>query len=294
MTGMAGGHGREFAVLTPSCAPDFELCRDLHRSVLRFTPEGTVHTLIVPPQDVPLFSELAGPRCRIVDESTVLPRSMVYVPRFRVRVNLRRPWPPIRGWVTQQLIKLQVASSVSADVVLSVDSDVELVRPVDAGTFMGERGVRLYRLDDGVHAGMPRHVLWHGAAADLLGTPRSDPPMPDYITSFGAFDVAQLRRMRERIERRHRTNWLTAVGAHLHFSEWITYGVHVDSSDVPVEHTDHDRCLNYWDTTPLDEPAAAAFLGQLRPDDVAVMISSESHTPLDVRRRAMTAFRDGL
>ena len=36
------------AVITPSFAPDFELCADLNRSVLAHSPDSVRHHIIVP------------------------------------------------------------------------------------------------------------------------------------------------------------------------------------------------------------------------------------------------------
>jgi hypothetical protein len=54
---------KTFAVVTPTYAPGLEICTDLHRSVLKHTPDSTVHYLITPGADRELFSQLMGPRC---------------------------------------------------------------------------------------------------------------------------------------------------------------------------------------------------------------------------------------
>jgi Family of unknown function (DUF6492) len=288
----------DLVVITPSCAADLELCRDLHRSVLEFTPEETVHYVIVPRQDIGLFGTLSGPRTIILDERELLPRNMVYLPRLRFRINVRHPWPPIRGWITQQLIKLALVAHLDAAAVLSVDSDVELIRPVSSAAFTGAAGLRLYRLPDAIDRGMVRHVSWHRTAERLLGTPPDSPdplPLPDYVTSFGAFDPSLVRRMRDRIQSCTGRNWLDSIAAELHFSEWITYGVYVDSlSDIPRERTAHCQCLNYWDPMPLDSESIDRFLDSIGLADVAVMISAKSRTPLDIRRAAIARMRARL
>ena len=58
--------GREaMSVITPSFAPDFELCADLHRSVLEYSPNSVHHHIVVPRSDLKLFGRLAGPRTHI-------------------------------------------------------------------------------------------------------------------------------------------------------------------------------------------------------------------------------------
>jgi hypothetical protein len=58
------------AVLTPSYAPDLELCRDLNRSVLEWTQPEVRHHIIVPRRDVGLFARLRGPRTEVSGRST--------------------------------------------------------------------------------------------------------------------------------------------------------------------------------------------------------------------------------
>src|SRR5262249_11493031 len=108
---------KSIAVVTPTYAPDYELCIDLHRSILECTPSSVLHYLIVPPTDLKLFTSFRGPRCVVVAANEFLPTHMISVPpwvnriiRFSTRtrlsanlvaLNLRRPLPPVRGWIMQ-------------------------------------------------------------------------------------------------------------------------------------------------------------------------------------------------
>ena len=65
---------KRMSIITPSYAPDFELCADLHRSVLEYSPSSVHHHIIVPRSDLKLFGRLAGPRTHIRCETDVLPR----------------------------------------------------------------------------------------------------------------------------------------------------------------------------------------------------------------------------
>ncbi len=280
------------AIITPSYAPDFELCADLHRSVLRHSPEPVRHHIIVPRRDLALFGRLAGPRLVLHDEAEFLPRSIRSLPGTKYRVNLRRPFPPLRGWILQQLIKLAAAARADADVVVLVDSDIEFVRPFTADTFRSDGAVRFYRKPDDVDDRLPRHVRWHRAARALLGLPDTPPPYHDYVSSLLAWDPAVVRQLLERVEQVTGRRWSDAVGAHLHFSEWTLYGVFVDhlmGDEARAFATDDSRCHAYWDEAPLDDAGAREFVARAGPDDIAVMISAKSRTPLRTRR---AAFRD--
>jgi uncharacterized protein DUF6492 len=279
------------ALLTPSYAPDLELCRDLNRSVLRWTPPDVSHHIIVPRRDRELFSGLRGPRTELWTVESLVPRRMLAVPRANAWVNLRRPSPPVRGWVMQQLVKLRLAAELEADVVLPVDSDVVLVRPVTAETFRAGDVVRFYRRDGGVHEGMPRHVLWHRAARRLLGLPiGGGPPFHDYVNPFSAWDSRLVVAMQRRIEAVTGRPWMEAMAAHLHVSEWTLYGVFVDEvagAPANTAHAPSTPCHDYWGPDALDAPAAAAFVRGCPEGHVAILIQSTSSTPVDVRRGAL-------
>lgn len=276
-------------VLTPSFGPDFELCAALHRSVLAHAPDSVRHRIIVPRADLPLFRRLAGPRAEIQDEAEFLPRSIRKLPGGRYSLNLRRPFPPLRGWILQQIIKLAAASRSTADVVLLVDSDIEFVRPFSAATYLRDGAVRLYRKPDEVDERLPRHVIWHDNARRLLGLPPAAPPYPDYVSSVLAWDPALVRQALARVGAATGRGWVEAIGSCLHFSEWTLYGVfaeHVAGTAATAFSTD-PLCHAYWDETPLDEKSIVEFLAGIRPTDVAVMISAKSRTPLSLRQTAL-------
>jgi hypothetical protein len=282
-------------VLTPSYAPDLELCTGLNRSVLQYASQDVHHVLIVPPADVPAFSQLAGDRTSIRTEPEFLPRSFVRAPLVNATINLRRPFPPVRGWILQQVLKLAATASMDADVVVLVDSDIEFVRPFSAETFLQDGVVRFYRKPDEIDERLPRHVLWHRASRELLGLPPADPPLPDYVASLIAWDPSIVRQMLDRIEKVTGRRWADAVASQLHFSEWTLYGVFVDalSPDAAKAHSsDAPLCHAWWGTDPLGPHNLDAFVADFGDHDVACMISAKSHTPPHIRRVVLDALRE--
>ncbi len=280
----------KLAVITPSYRDDVALFPELHRSVLRFTSAETIHHVFVPERDARLFAPFAGPRCRVWPRSELLPSRYRPVPRTDVYVNVRRPWPPVRGWVMQQAIKIAAAGLIEADVVLLADSDVVLVRPTNAERFTAGGRLCLYRDERGVTADMERHVTWHRIARELLGLPAAPPPpLPDYVSPLNFWDPAIVRAMQLRITETTGLHWMDAFNSRLHISEFILYGVFVDEvlcaetrppSDITI-------CHNSWQRTPLSTADALAFAERLGPDAIAMMISAKSHTPEDVRSAAI-------
>ena len=283
------------AVITPSYEPDFGLCEDLSRSVLENSPETVHHHIIVPRRDLQLFARLAGPRTHIRCEADFLPSSFVPVPFSKFTVNFRRPFPPVRNWILQQVLKLAAAASFHDDAVVLVDSDIEFIRPFTPETFVRQGVVRFYRKPNGDDERLPLHMAWHRLARTLLGlSPAGPPPYPNYVSSLLAWDPAIVRRMLSHISHVTGRPWPTAVGVHWHFSEWTLYGVYVDHViGAPADSfcSDHSLCHAYWDFVPLNAEDAAKFLSGVRFADIAAMISSKSRTPLAVRRAAFAAHR---
>ena len=122
----------------------------------------------------------------------------------KFKINLGRPFPPVRGWILQQVIKLAAVAACEEDVVLLVDSDIEFLRPFTAETFVRNGVVRFYRKPDEIDERLPRHMIWHRVARALLGLPPAEPPYTDYISSLLAWDPAIVRRMLERVTVYHR------------------------------------------------------------------------------------------
>ena len=283
----------ELAVITPTYREDAEIFPDLHRSVLEFTSEDTVHHVVVPPRDRRLFGRYEGPRCRVWTSSELLPTRYLHMRLGRLEsfLNVRRPWPPVRGWISQQAIKIAMTARLDTRVVLLADSDVVLVRPVRADRFLLDGQLSLYREEKAVTADMERHVIWHRVARELFGLPPSPPlPLPDYVSPFNFWEPAVVRRMQQAIRATTGKDWLDAFTAQLHISEFILYGVFVDEvlgASAPRPPADVTVCHNYWERTPLDRAGAVAFAERLDPDAVAMMISAKSDTPLDMRRVAI-------
>jgi hypothetical protein len=281
----------ELAVITPSYLPDASLFAELHRSVLEFTPDDTVHHVFVSGRDRSHFARYEGARCKVWTHTDLLPARYLAAPGSNIYVNARHPWPPVRGWIMQQAIKIAAAATLDADVVLLADSDVVLVRPVRADRFRRDGRLCLYREEGGVTADMQRHVIWHRVARELLGlTPAPPPPLPDYISPLNVWDPAVVRAMQARLAEVTGRNWLDAFTGQMHISEFILYGVFVDevrSTSAARPPTDITFLHDNWAGTALDRDAAVAFADRLGPDAIAMMISAKSHTPDDVRRAAI-------
>jgi hypothetical protein len=278
----------DLAVLTPCYHGDADLFADLHESVLAHTASSVVHHVIVPPSDARLFRQYEGPRCRLWTHRDLLPRYCVSVPRGSgLTLNLRRPWPPIRGWVTQQIMKIAGTATIDARAVLIVDSDAVILREPALEELSDDGRVRHFREDDAVSAGMTRHLQWDGVARKLLGVPgTASPPAPDYVGPICVWDPAVVRAMTEHIADTTGRDWLDAFAAELHISEFVVYGVFVDhvlGGPAPIG---EPLCHNYYERVPLSRDDGAAFADRMPSNALGAMISSHSGTPGDVRRES--------
>jgi hypothetical protein len=280
----------DVAVITASYGPDFELAREAAASVLAFAPPSAMHYIVVPRRDLEMFSELEGSRTQVWSVESLLPRYVKAVPRANFWVNLHRPFPPIRGWVMQQLVKIEIAGRIDADLLLYADSDFVFVRPVTADTFKLDGRIRFYRKEAAIDEHMPRHVIWHNQARVLLGAPPAQPPFSDYIHSPGTWERRKVLALRDRIEQVTGKPWFDVLASQLHVSENTLYGVFVDEvlrEEADVTPVGRMLCHTYWDTTPLSPEAAEQFVAETPDDNIAVWITSKSYTGLDVRRAAL-------
>lgn len=287
------------AIVTTSHKPDFPSFARLHASVLEHTDPSTPHIVAVPGIDVPLFESIGSNRLRVVSERATLPPRFVpatrlaRIPRlprgFRVAaVNATRPWPPIRGWILQQIVKLAVVSELEVDVALIIDSDVLLVRPVDESAFRSRDGVvRLYRLPYGITPDMRRHLAQRAKALELLGLADAEEHSPDYIAGIVSWDPSLARQMLARLEETTGRHWQDCVGQSLDFSEFITYGTYVMLLADPDRRAflgDRSLSHSHWGPTPLSRDAARLFVEALGPDDLAIHVQSNTSTDESVLR----------
>lgn len=282
------------SVVTKSFAPDYELCVALNRSVLEFFPNTVEHQIIVPRPDMPRFRALAGARTRIRCDSELLPRTFARLPLSNITLNLTHPFPPIRGWIQQQLVKVAAVADSNADVVLTIDSDVEFIKPVAPELFIRDGAVRFFRNPGAITAELSRHTLWHNTARTLLGLPIADPPFSDYISSYLAWDPKIVRQMLTRVEGITARAWTTAIASQLNFSECILYGIYVENlADIHAKAfaSKDPLCHAYWNETPLDRDTVDAFIKNAQADDIAAMISAKSLTPQPIREFAFTELR---
>lgn len=296
-----------FAIVTPSHAPDFHRFRTLHESVQEHTPADTQHYVLVPPLDIRQFSSIASDRLQVLSQIDVFPRTFIAttrlsrlprIPRgYRVAaVNLRHPWPPIRGWIFQQLVKLGFVACLDADVAIILDSDLVLIRDIREDVFRKGDSVRHYRLPYGLNPTMTRHLRWREGAARLLGLDSPSGDFADCVAGLMSWSPTTVRAMLARVESVSGRHWASELGSQLEFSEYILYGEYITGLGSAPERSftaNTSLCYTYWGPEPLTLQAVPAFLDLMPSTDVALLIQSNTNTPDDVLDHVVSTVRGG-
>ncbi len=280
-------------MITPTYSGDAELCVDLNRSVLEFTP--WTHYILADRRDLSYFRQLVGSRTEVIPKEDLLPSGFRRIPGSR---RWMCPWTlrPLGGWLVQQVAKLVSAQSLSEDVILPMDSDVILVRHVVEADLVRDHRVRLYRLPGGITPSMRSHVEWHRNACRLLAVEADDPPMADYISTTVSWSRSLILSMLDRLQAVNGRPWYESVARTPQFSECLLYGAYVDKflgDEAPVWVDGSNHCLNLEGTSPFSTGSIESLVSGWTEGNFAVMIDSHSGTATEVRRAIAAHLSDG-
>ncbi len=286
------------AIMTASYVADFQRCELLCESIDRFMTGDWHHYLLVDRSDVALFKRLSGPRRTVVSEAELFP---FWLRSYPDPLNAgRRMWlspfsVPLRGWHAQQLRRLAMARYVDQDTLLSIDSDVVLVRPFDPATLWGDAGLRMYRVVDGARQATPGHMRWLTHAGDILGLPRHPDPANDYIANMVPWRTDTAQALLDHIERHTGKGWLRAIISSRDISECMIYGRFVDELLGGKGHVPDPRPLSHvlWfkETFPETREGLEEFMRGISDDQVAIGVQSfVGHSLAEIRALAFNLF----
>lgn len=291
---VAAGSG-SLAIVTPSYAPDFELCRTLNRSVMEFLPNSVKHYIFVDRRDFKLFRTLSGSRTSVVIKEEMMPRGIYQVPGTNRWVS-NATFLPITGWLVQQIAKIAAADFLTEDALVMVDSDAVFVRDVDTRIFIDDGRTRLYRQLGAIREHMTAHISWHHNASRLLDLPRELVPLTDYIGQVIGWDRAIVRDMCARIETVNGCSWHAALARARQVSEYLLYGMFVEQTPEMRNRVwidERSRVGMYWEIAALSDTEIDAFARSLDDEDIALMITSHSKTSPEARRLAIATATNG-
>jgi hypothetical protein len=272
------------AIVTPSYPPDFERCRLLVESVQQHVLPKVTQYLIVKKRDVPLFSELKGPRTEIVVAESILPWWMQKIPLLKNGwINFQGA--VVRNWILQQIVKLSAARAVQEDVLAFVDSDVAFIRPFDIGSFVRGGQVRLFRVAGGNRLQAPQGKAYDDldeGTSHALGTPLLHLP-DNYEGQMITWRRDNAIRLQDHISAVHGVHWVTALSRTRLFYEYFLYGVFVDrvmKEGAGHFHDDSNICHCFWEDRSMEDGELRDFFGAVQPGQVAVMLSSKAGMPV--------------
>ncbi len=285
-------------VVTSSFRADYELCRLLCESIDRFAPPNTGHVVVVPKQDLTLFSCFASPTRTIVAEETLLPSWLKKLPlpspHWRRMLGLSHRnfyWTPygwpVRGWIVQQIIKIAASSAAPSDIIVHMDSDTIFIRPFALSHFVRNGRVRLFRCPDRVP--YESHRRWKAAAGRLLGLPPSDFYGAEYVDSCVVWRRSVLLGMTKHIESVAGRDWRIVLTRTPHFAEYDLYGVYADcvaGLETAGLYAERSLCHTLWENFTDNEPEAD-FIAALQPQHIACCIQSTIPMSLQRRRRIL-------
>lgn len=280
----------KLCLITPSYKPDFARCRLLAQSCDRFITESIHHYIIVDRRDYQLFQQLKSKNRTIITVESILP------PWIQKFAGIPNGWfsfktLPIRNWLIQQIVKLEIVNHISEDILVFVDSDVAFIRSFSPQQFVKKERVRLFRASFAPSSlsNIKTQIKWCKTATSLLGLPplatfNRNNPFISYVGNLITWRRDNVLQLHQHIEQITQKSWIEAIANCWSFSEYMLYGIFVeyvlkDSSthygnSQPLTH-------EYWGTTPLNKEQLQQFWQNITPECIAVMISAKSKTPID-------------
>ncbi len=290
------------ALITCSMAKDLDLFAILARSVDECVDEDIVHHVIVPGREIGAFRGFGSARRRIIAQEDVLPLKVLALPRFlkalapvapvfRRPLYLDRRLRLVRGWIIQQLIKIETSRAAPQKAVVHVDSDVFFVRRLSAGDILDGDRVRFFRA--GGAGEIPVHREWSEAAARAVGA-GAPPSGAHYIENCVIWSPGVVRDLVARIEAVHGRPWHEALRDAGSFSEYFVYGVYADlvRGGAGLSASDASLCHSYWDAAPIGPGDMARHLGLMRAHHRAVAVQSTHAFTAQARRALYDACRE--
>jgi hypothetical protein len=285
----------EFAIITPSYAPDFERCELLSQTIQRHVAAPMKHYIVVDARDYQLFRSLANGHTEILTVESLVPPWIRRVP------GLKQVWFSsrtlfLRNWMLQQIVKLQVASNISEDVSVFIDSDVCFVRPFKLQSFQRGEQSRLFRAP--VYNKLPQFGQWHQTSCRLLGLDPSSKPIGNYVGNLITWRREQVIQLCQHVERITGRSWIEAIASLPTFSEYILYGTFIDlvvGCDNALHFpSDTALCHEYWLPTPMSSNEQAQFIHELPLSCVSMMISAKARMPVSLYRPWVVAQAERL
>ncbi len=241
------------------------------------------HFLLVTDSDVALFRSLETSRRQVISERDLLPGWLFVCPdpfSFMRRKLWLSPFSiPLRGWHVQQLRRMALARHISEPTMLTVDSDVVLIRDFNPADLWQDGKLALYRKENAIDASARSdHLKWLAHSERVLGCAPAQLPATDYISSLLPWRTDTCLQMLDHIEARHGRHWVRTMIRTRAFSECIVYGRFVDDVLQGAGHyaMPYPLCHSLWseDSHSGNLAGLESFVADLAPGHVCLQIQS--------------------
>lgn len=252
-------------------------------------PDGIEHLVITDRDDLDLFRRLEHDRMHLVTKEEMLPG---HVRRLQLskQIWLSTAFPPVRGWIAQQIIKIQAAATSTRPYLLFADSDVAFLKPFEMDRFTRDGLIGLSR----VPYESEELAAWRRSSAGLLHV---DGPLrlasTNYVSNLIPWRRDIAKQMTEQIESDRWWSWITSVALRPHFSEYTLYGVYCDEV-VGLTEAGHfswdDSILNLCWQPVLDRAAMLDVIGRTTDEQIGVMLHSKSRFEFEDLSDAVRSF----
>lgn len=290
-------------LLTCSIERDRDIFAVLAKSIDENVDPSVRHVVVVPGKDVRAFAPFASPQRDIVAQEDILPIRLFQLPKqlralsflsssFRRPIYLTPKLRPMRGWMIQQILKIEFARTCPTPAVMHVDSDVFFVRGLQGADAYRQGKVTFFEADSGQP--MPQHRPWIDAAAACLGLSVPPTHARHYIENCVMWDRDVTRDMVARIEAQTGRFWVDALLDQPTISEYFIYGLYIDYVCGPdrVAVETQSYCNSFW-------PEQGAFeidqlLARLKPKHCAFAVQSTEGVEADARLAVYDAARRAL
>ena len=280
------------ALVTPSFHRDFERCCLLNHSFVKFVAPNVKHYIVVDNQDLELFKQLEGPRTKIVTQESIVQASFFKMPFLRDwRFSLSTL--PVRGWIWQQIVKLSFANLVDVNTIFIADSDAFFASEVDLMSFVQEEAVPLFRQKSDFYRNDKPTQAWHKAAREVFGMKAlKENADTGFISPLVYWRKDVLEKIYSYFSEKtgYKNAWINAVGRSVTFSEYVFYGVFVDSI-LGVEQSGHyyredEPCVIHWTEEALGLQELEQLAASRTKEQFLVSINAKSFTPVPLIRKA--------
>lgn len=284
-------------LITPTWAGDVDHFRLMRRSLELSPLSGLPHYVVVQTEDIYLFEEFRGrPGLHLQTTADVLP-AIVEKKRVRARRlstklgrNFTRiagsvarafswpEWPSFTGWHTQQLCKLQLASTIACEQAIVLDSDVLVTKHATMDDFLSSDGVVCLSTWE-LRASLKGKVFnWVNQAESLVNAPLNEQINSYFDTPF-VLDQALVREMLCYLSATYHKAWWQVMldCPPRRWSEFGVYNAFLSSPiDVEVVWRKPEFCRYIYDTS--DPEHVIETVATMLADKAVHYITIHSHS----------------